>query len=229
MKKISFPIKKKLLSKDFYLKEDVVLLAKKLLGKYLFTQDERGNITSGIIVETEGYAGATDKASHAYKRKYTKRTKIMYEEGGIAYIYLCYGMHHLLNVVTNKKDVPHAILIRAIEPKKGIEFMMKRRNKKIFDFSLTSGPGSLTQAFGITKKHNGLSFHSTRIWIEDSNISFSKDQILSSPRIGIDYAKEHAQLPWRFYLKGNPWISKTKQKTKTKKNKSDNLTKQKKK
>src|SRR5688572_7863163 len=101
------------LKRDFYTREDVVLVAKELLGKVLCTK-WNGKTTSGIITETEAYEGITDRASHAYRGRRTERTEIMYSEGGTAYVYLCYGMHHLFNVVTNKKDIPHAVLIRAV-------------------------------------------------------------------------------------------------------------------
>ncbi|MBN2479302.1 MAG: DNA-3-methyladenine glycosylase [Parachlamydiales bacterium] len=191
----------------FYQKDDVVFLAKKLLGKYLFTKIDN-IITAGIIVETESYNGIEDKASHAYMGRRTKRTEVMFQDGGIVYVYICYGMHALLNVVTNKKDIPHAILIRAIEPKIGIETMLKRRNKSCLDNSLTSGPALLTKAFGITKDFNYLPFNSEKIWIEDKNIKISDKDILASKRVGIDYAEEDQHLPYRFRIRNNPWTSK---------------------
>ena len=142
------------LQADFYQREDDLLISRELLGKVLYT-NFHGELTSGIIVETEAYAGTTDKASHAYGGRRTKRTKIMYSPGGYAYVYLCYGIHHLFNIVTNKENIPHAVLIRAIQPRDGIEIMLQRRNKKKVDHSLTSGPGSLTRALGITVKDLG--------------------------------------------------------------------------
>jgi DNA-3-methyladenine glycosylase len=162
-----------------------------------------------MIVETEAYTGEGDKAAHVYGGKRTKRTETMYGEAGHAYIYLCYGMHHLLNVVTNAKNVPHAVLIRALAPLEGIGLMMERRHKTKQDPSLTRGPGSLCQALGIHYGQNGASLLGDLIWIEDRGISIPKDQIESGPRIGVAYAQEDALLPYRFWIKGNPHVSKT--------------------
>ncbi len=190
-----------ILQKDFYLNDDVVELSKQLLGKFLFSKIGKDPITGGMIIETESYKGKEDKASHAYLGKRTKRNEIMYAQGGVAYIYLCYGMHALLNVVTNKKEIPHAILIRAIEPTHGIDIMLKRRSKTKQQKNLTVGPGSLTQALKITKELNGTPFDSNILWIEDRNIKISKKDIICSKRIGIDYSEEHALLPWRFRIR----------------------------
>lgn len=189
---------------DFYLENDVVSLGKKLLGKILFTHLPSNEITGGIIIETESYAGITDRASHAYGNKRTPRTEAMFQTGGIAYVYLCYGMHHLLNVVTNEKDIPHAVLIRALHPLYGIETMGKRCNKSTSDASLTSGPGSLAKALGITMKQNRTSLASPEIWIEDYK-TIPEKNILAGPRIGVTYAKEDALLPYRFQIK-NLWF-----------------------
>ena len=189
--------KKTPLDYSFYQRSDVVQIAKELLGKWLFTQIDGDPMTGGIIVETEAYAGPEDRASHAFGNRRTKRTEVMYHEGGIAYIYLCYGVHFLLNVVTNTLDIPHAILIRAIVPKIGIETIKRRRNGKL---PLSSGPGLVTQALGITSEQNGRSFSSTSLWIEDRGVVLMPEQILATPRIGIAYAKEHALLPWRFHI-----------------------------
>lgn len=197
----------KILSQNFYLNNDVLEVGKKLLGKFLFTKIDNEPITGGMIVETESYKGIEDKACHAYLGKKTKRNGIMFANGGVAYVYLCYGMHSLLNVVTNKKDIPHAVLIRAIEPIEGIEVMLKRRNKTRLQRNLTAGPGALTQALKITKKLNGIAFNSETIWIEDRGIKISKKDIICSKRIGIDYAKEHALLPWRFRIQQSKWTS----------------------
>lgn len=187
---------------SFYRQEDVIEIAKNLLGKYLFTKID-GKITGGIIIETEGYKGIEDKACHAYNGCFTNRTKTMYENGGVSYVYFCYGMHHLLNVVTNKKNTPHAVLIRAIEPTHGIDIMLKRRNKAKLTNILTSGPGALCQALGITKEHNNIKLNSSLLWIENRNISVKEKNIIKGPRVGVDYAKEHALLPWRFRIKPN--------------------------
>ena len=195
------------ISKSYYLNSDTLELAKNFLGKKLIS-NINSNLTSGIIVETEAYLGITDRASHAYNNKITKRTKPMYEEGGIAYIYLCYGAHHLFNIVTHKKGIPHAILIRAIEPLDGIDVMLKRRNIKSLKQELTNGPGKLTQALGITTKHNSIALVGNKIWIEKIGDNIKKKDILSIPRMGVDYAGRDAELPYRFYLKNNKWASK---------------------
>ena len=191
---------------DFYQREDVLLISRELLGKVLCT-NFHGKLTSGIIVETEAYAGVTDKASHAYGGRRTKRTETMYAKGGSAYVYLCYGIHHLFNIVTNKENIPHAVLIRAIQPRDGIEIMLQRRNKKNVDQSLTAGPGSLTRALGITVKDSGTFLMDNLIWLEDQNINYTNQDILSSPRVGVQYAGEDAQNPWRFQVENNPWVS----------------------
>jgi len=188
------------LKSAFYLNENVLEISKALLGKKLCTQFDEA-YTSGIIIETEAYAGITDKASHAYGGRRTQRTQTMYMKGGVAYIYLCYGMHHLFNIVTNQKDIPNAVLIRALLPVDGITTMLKRRKKNKLDKTLSSGPGSLCQALGITVHSDGTRLDSDKIWIENTTIDLKDYKITSSPRIGIAYAKEHALLPWRFCLK----------------------------
>ena len=191
---------------SYYKNSDTLELSKDILGKKLVTK-VNNQITSGIIVESEAYLGVSDRASHAFDNKLTSRTSTMYEEGGISYIYLCYGMHSLFNIVTNHKGIPEAILIRAIEPLDGISIMCKRRNMKEKSYNLTNGPGKLSQALGITKKLNGHSLYGDDIWIEDIKISFKKNNILSSPRIGVDYSGIDAKLPYRFYIKNNKWVS----------------------
>jgi DNA-3-methyladenine glycosylase len=194
---------------SFYQRSDVVQIAKELLGKYLFT-NFNGMLTGGIIVETEAYEGAIDKASHAYGSRRTNRTEIMYAEGGISYVYLCYGIHHLFNVVTHGKDTPHAILIRAIEPVIGTDIMLLRRHKDKLNHTLTSGPGSMSEALGIKTKHNAIDLSEDRIWIEDKGVQLAKNQIVAGSRIGVGYAQEHAHLPYRFWIKDNPWVGRTK-------------------
>jgi DNA-3-methyladenine glycosylase len=186
------------LTNSFYQQEDVIFLARSLLGKVLCS-NIGSKLTSGRIVETEAYAGITDRASHAYGGRNTKRTQTLYEAGGIAYVYLCYGMHALFNVVTHKKGTPHAVLIRAIEPLQGAEIMLQRRGKKNIDPSLCSGPGTLTKALGISTKLNGTSLLGNTLWIEECEMPTTAE-ITASPRIGVDYAKEDALLPWRFCL-----------------------------
>jgi DNA-3-methyladenine glycosylase len=184
---------------SFYQSDNVVELAQKLLGKGLFTNF--GAITGGIIVETEAYAGADDRASHAYASKRTKRNEVMYGPGGRAYVYLCYGMYNLFNAVTSRKNTPHAILIRAIKPTIGIDFMMQRRNQKSLKQNLCNGPGTLCQALGITREQNGAKLDQYPIVICDLLNEPSRSQILAGPRIGVDYAGKDALLPYRFQLR----------------------------
>lgn len=191
---------------DFYQGDDVVEISRRLLGKVLCTKIN-GKFTSGIITETEAYAGRNDKACHANNGKRTKRTEIMYHTGGVCYIYLCYGIHHLFNVVTNVKGQADAVLIRAIKPVDGVEKMLKRRNIERSSPYLTAGPGRLTEALGITKNYYGTSLAGDTIWIEDRDISLSEKQIQATPRVGVGYAGEHAQRPWRFLIKDSSWVS----------------------
>lgn len=194
---------------SFYTRKDVVAIAKELLGKVLVTRFD-GVTTSGMIVETEAYAGAADKASHAYGNRRTARTETMYKEGGVAYVYLCYGIHHLFNVVTHVPDIPHAVLIRAIEPIEGIEYMLGRRGKEKLQPSLTAGPGAMSMALGIHTRHTGFSLQGPEIWIEDRGIKIPKKDIVAATRVGVAYAAEDALNPYRFSVKGNPYVSKGK-------------------
>ncbi len=182
-------------------------IARDLLGKVLVTRFE-GSYCSGKIVETEAYAGISDKASHAWGGRFTDRTRIMYEPGGTAYVYLCYGIHHLFNVVTNLGGTPHAVLVRALEPLEGIETMLERRGMEKLVPALTAGPGSLSQAMGIHFRHSGLKLSGDEVWIEDRGIRVKKADIIASPRVGVSYAGEDALLPYRFRIKGNAWTSK---------------------
>jgi DNA-3-methyladenine glycosylase len=191
---------------SFYQRKNVLRIAKELLGKVLVT-NWKGIITSGRIVECEAYAGIIDKASHASGGRKTARNEIMYGEGGYAYVYLCYGIHHLFNVVTNYRDVPHAVLIRALDPLEGIDEMLLRTNKKKLDYTLTRGPGNVSKALGISTKHTGISLLEDKIFIIDDGGKYSKKEMAASPRIGVDYAGKDAFLPYRFYVKGNPFVS----------------------
>lgn len=192
---------------SFYTGTDVVAISKRLLGKYLFTCID-GLLSGGYIVETEAYNGSIDKASHAYGNRRTNRTEIMFREGGIAYIYLCYGIHEMLNVVTSTEGHAQAILIRAIEPTEGIETILWRRGMEKVKPNITAGPGSVAKALGIDRKLNGISLQSDELWIEDRGLNFTDDQIAAVPRIGVAYAGQDALLPYRFYVKGNPFVSK---------------------
>ena len=196
----------KKLDHQFYDNEDVVFLARQLLGKLLVTRIDQIH-TSGRIVETEAYAGAIDRASHAYGGRRTNRTEIMFGEPGKAYVYLCYGIHHLFNIVTNKKDVPHAILIRSVEPVDGIEDMLIRTGKRKADYTLTKGPGNVSRALGIRTTHTGTDLYGNLIYIVDDNVSPPDDSIISSARIGVDYAGDDATLLYRFHIKDNPFVS----------------------
>ena len=201
--------KGKILDSTFYEREDVLTIAKELLGKVLVTHFN--NVyTSGIITEVEAYKAPEDKASHAYNHRRTPRTEIMFRQGGHAYVYLCYGIHHLFNVVTGPKDSAHAVLIRAIEPLDNIEEMLLRRKQTTLNTKLSSGPGTLALALGINRHHSGTNMLAAKadIWIEDRQIYYDEDQIVSTSRIGIDYAAEWKDKPWRFYVKDSQWISK---------------------
>ncbi len=190
------------LRKSFYNRENVVEIACDLIGKVLVTKIN--NIyTSGIITETEAYNGVFDKACHAYNGRRTERTEVMYSEAGTSYIYLCYGIHHLFNVVTNNKNIPDAILIRAIYPLEGIQMMMKRRNKNKVDKTLSGGPGTVAQSLGLHTGLNGTSLFQNQIWIEDRGIVINSKIINITPRIGVESAGDAALFPYRFVLPFN--------------------------
>lgn len=192
---------------SFYQSEFVNDLAVKLLGKQLFTLID-GELTAGIIVETEAYKGIEDKASHAYGGRFTNRTQIMYEQGGLSYVYLCYGIHHLFNVVTAPKGIPHAVLIRGLEPTTGLDVMLRRRNMNALKPNLTAGPGAMAKAMGIDKTLNAKDLLGEEIWIEDTGIKVLEADVVEAPRVGVDYAGDHSLLPWRYYIKGNKFVSK---------------------
>lgn len=184
------------LTRSFYQDEDVTGLARAFLGKVLVSHIG-GVITSGIITETEAYAGISDKASHAYGNRRTARTAPMYLEGGHAYVYLIYGIHSLFNIVTAPEGIPHAVLVRAIHPLEGVGYMQERRNCTQ-EKGLCDGPGKLTKALGIHFSDTGQALNGSRIWIEDRKIFPPQERIITGPRIGIDYAEEDAGLPYRF-------------------------------
>jgi len=192
---------------SFYQNEDVVEVAKQLLGKKLFTNVD-GKLTGGIITETEAYDGVVDKACHAYGGRNTRRTATMYLSGGVTYVYLCYGIHHLLNVVSGVKGNPQAVLIRAIEPTEGVALMLERRKMEKLAPRITAGPGALSQALGIDKQLNAKELSANEIWIEDGGNLYREDEVVTTTRIGVAYAQEHALWPFRFYLKGNKYVSK---------------------
>ena len=188
------------LPKRFYQRADVVEIARDLVGKVLCTRI-RGALTTAIITETEAYAGVGDRASHAFGDRRTPRTEPMYGSGGHAYVYLCYGIHHLFNVVTNSAGVPHAVLIRAGEPVDGVKTMLRRRGRPSADKRLMAGPGTISQALGIRTSMTGTSLAGKKIWIEDRGFDVVDDQVIVSSRIGVDYAGDDAKLPYRFRLK----------------------------
>lgn len=190
---------RKKIEPSYYLHDDVIAHGWALLGKRLVTCIQ-GKLCSGIITETESYKGPEDRASHAYNFRRTARNEVMYAAGGSAYVYLCYGIHLLLNVVTGPLDLPHAVLIRGILPEWGVEIMSSRRGKPIKEGSVLVGPGVVTSAMGVTMKHNGCSLQSDTLWLEESGIIIPQDAIECLPRVGIDYAGEDALLPWRFRL-----------------------------
>ena len=196
----------KKLSLDFYRRKNVLQIATDLLGKVFVTNFD-GKTTSGRIVETEAYNGIFDKAAHSYGGRRTNRNEVMYADGGMSYVFLCYGIHHLFNVVTNTKERPHAVLIRALEPLRGIDEMLYRVRKLKLDNSLTRGPGNLSKALGITTKYNAVTLRSKELFIADDGFEYTKREIGISPRIGVDYAGEDALLPYRFFVKGNPYVS----------------------
>jgi DNA-3-methyladenine glycosylase len=193
------------LSREFYTRSNVLTVARELLGKLLVVPARDGKRTSGIIVETEAYRGPQDRASHAYGGRRTNRTETMYGIGGTVYVYFVYGMYNQFNIVTNVNDIPHAVLIRAVEPVGGIELMRKRRHGQS-DHNLTNGPGKLCIALGIDRKLDRADLLGNEVWLEEGQ-SVPRSRIVSGPRIGIDYAEEWIDRPWRFWIKNNPFVS----------------------
>lgn len=189
----------KKLPNSFYLRVNVLEISRDLLGKLIYS-NINNQLTGGIITEVEAYNGVNDRASHAFGNRRTPRNEMMYAKGGLAYIYLCYGIHHLFNIVTNQSDIPHAILLRAIKPTVGIETMLERRHKSKQDKTLTAGPGSVSQALGINTIFNGTDLTANLIWIEEHGFETDDKNIISGKRIGVDYAGADALLPYRFIL-----------------------------
>ena len=191
---------------QFYKGTDVVLIAKELIGKVVVT-NFNGLITSGRIVETEAYIGLTDRASHSFGGKRTVRNEHMYAAAGTVYVYICYGMHHLFNIVTNAANIPDAVLIRAVEPVAGIDTMLKRTGKMKLDNTLTKGPGNAAKALGISKVHSGISLGKDEIYIAYDGFKIKETVIGISGRIGVESSGDAALLPYRFYIKGNRFVS----------------------
>ena len=196
----------KKLTIDFYNRTDVIQVAKELLGKIIITNID-GNKTSARIVETEAYIAITDRASHSYNGKRTERNEHMYGPAGNSYVYICYGMHHLFNVVTNNAGTPDAVLIRAAMPLSGIEIMLQRTNKLKADYTLTKGPGNMAKALGISKQYSGVNLQGTKIFLAEDDFIVSPKDLGISKRIGVDGAGEAAIYPFRFYIKGNKYVS----------------------
>lgn len=198
-----------LLPKSFYTRTDVVQVARDLLGMYLITRIE-GVQTAGLITETEAYRAPDDRACHAYGNRLTDRTRVMFETGGVAYIYLCYGIHHLFNVVTAVEGMAHAVLVRAIEPVENVEIMLKRRGIPQIAPRLTAGPGALSQALGLHRRFSGVSLLRAEgpVWIEDRGFRVEPDQILAGPRVGVESAGDCARWEWRFRIRDSKWTSK---------------------
>ena len=195
----------KKLSREFYLREDTISVARDLLGKLLVVPAADGTRVSGMIVETEAYLGEIDKAAHSYGSHRTARNEITYSEGGHVYVFFIYGMYYQLNLVSGPAEHPHVVLIRAVEPVEGTEIMRHRRGK-MPDKNLTSGPGKLTIAFGINRSFNSENLLGERIWVEKYK-NFKKSEIASGQRVGIDYAEEFVEMPWRFWVNSNPYVS----------------------
>jgi DNA-3-methyladenine glycosylase len=193
------------LTEAFYHRNDVTRIARDLLGKALYTRIN-GKLTAGLIVETEAYSWR-ERGCHAWGNRRTSRNEVMFGRGGYAYVYLCYGMHNLFNVVTNGEGRADAVLIRALEPVEGIPVMQRRVGAEKTE-RITSGPGKLTRALAIDRNLNGIPLNSKRVWLEDIGKKVSTREVQAGPRIGIDYAGQDALLPWRFTMKGNPWVSK---------------------
>ena len=202
----------KKIPREFYLRSDTLKIARDLIGKLLVVPDESGTRVSGMIVETEAYLGEIDKAAHSFNNRRTARNEITYAAGGHAYVFFIYGMYFQFNVVCGAKDSPHVVLIRGVEPVEGVEIMRDRRLQKnpraaMPDKNLTSGPGKLCIAMNINRRLNGEDLLGNNVWLEDYR-TFAPEEIKIGKRIGIDYAEEFADMPWRFWLKNNVYVSK---------------------
>ena len=195
----------KKLPREFYTHANVLTVARRLLGQRLVVPLADGTRVSGIIVEAEAYRGPQDRASHAYGGRRTQRTETMYQIGGTVYVYFVYGMYYQFNVVTNASEIPHAVLIRSLQPVEGIEIMRQRRVAKS-DTNLTSGPGKLCIALGIDRRLDRADLLGERVWIEEGD-RIQPSAIASGPRIGVDYAEGWADKPWRFWVRDNPFVS----------------------
>jgi DNA-3-methyladenine glycosylase len=202
----------KKLDRSFY-SRDTLEVAQELLGKYL-TRSSEDSLLIGKIVEVEAYMGENDKAAHSYGGRRTKRNDVMYGEAGHIYVYFIYGMHYCFNVITERVDVPRGVLIRALEPIEGMDTMSLNRYKKpLAELSskeiknLTNGPAKLCRSFGITVEQNGMDICKDELYISESKKEGEDFDIVHTTRINIDYSEEARFYPWRFYIKGNPYVS----------------------
>jgi len=193
------------LPRSFYANSNVLIVAEQLLGKILCTNINK-QITKAIITEVEAYCGRTDEGCHAYPNKKTKRTEVMYGPGGYAYVYICYGIHTMLNIVTNTTGLANCILIRAVEPIEGKQYTQQRRKLKNYNYKIATGPGCVGQAMGINLTHYGADLCGNIIWIEDAT-NLTKKEIGISQRIGMNFDGPDKYLPWRFFIKNNQWVS----------------------
>lgn len=191
---------------EFFERQDVVAITKELVGKILVTNFD-DKLTAGRIVEAEAYNGPFDKAAHSYGNRRTARTEVMFGPAGRAYIYLCYGIHQMFNIVTNAEGIPNAILIRALEPLGGIDIMLERTKKTAHTFDLTRGPGNVAKALGLHTSQSGSSLQSDELYIADDDFRYAENEIIVTSRIGVDYAAEDALLPYRFIVQGNKYVS----------------------
>lgn len=200
----------KKLDREFY-NRDSILVAKELLGKVLVHEID-GQRIAVKIVETEAYMGFEDKAAHSYGGKRTSRVEVMYGDPGFSYLFMIYGMYFCFNIVTNEKEKPQAVLIRAAEPVEGIEWMAQKRFERSYEQltksqrrGLTNGPGKLCRALSLDKSFNGMDLCGNEVYVEEDksrNLS-----IVTTKRVGIDYAEEAKDYPWRFYIEGNEYVS----------------------
>jgi DNA-3-methyladenine glycosylase len=197
------------LGRDFYTRGETLVVARELLGKLLVVPAADGRSVAGRVVEVEAYVGTEDRASHAHGGRRTARTETMYARGGVAYVYFVYGLHHQFNVVTGAAGEPHAVLVRALEPSAGVEWMRRRRAVRD-DRALTSGPGKLCRALGIDRTFDGEDLTGGRVWLEDDGFTVEPSEVAAGPRVGVAYAGADALRPWRFWLKGNAFVSKKK-------------------
>jgi DNA-3-methyladenine glycosylase len=196
-----------IVERDFYTRADTLRVARELLGKRLVVPAAGGVRVSGRVVETEAYLGVEDRAAHSYGGRRTRRTETMYATGGTAYVFFVYGMHHQFNVVTGPAGLPHAVLVRAVEPEEGVELMRERRRVSK-ERELTSGPGKLCRALGIDLTFDGEDLTTgRRAWLEETGQTYQPEQIATGPRIGVAYAAEDALKPWRFWVRGNEYVS----------------------